>query len=61
MFCPCGYPAVITVHHEVFSADALEARVRRKSAFRAPAGKTECCTVDYINHQGSFVFIIHPT
>ena len=29
------------VHHEVFTAGALEARVRRTSAFRAPAGKTE--------------------
>ena len=25
------------IHHEVFTAGALEARVRRKSAFRAPA------------------------
>ena len=32
---------IFTVHHEVFTAGALEARVRRTSAFRAPAGKTE--------------------
>ena len=32
---------ITTVHHEVFTAGALEARVRRTSAFWAPAGKTE--------------------
>ena len=32
---------IIRVHHEVFTAGALEARVRRTSDFRAPAGKTE--------------------
>ena len=32
---------IIRVHHEVFSAGSLEARVRRTSAFREPAGKTE--------------------
>ena len=31
----------LAIHHEVFTAGALEARVRRTSAFRAPAGKTE--------------------
>ena len=29
------------VYHKVFAAGALEARVRRTSAFRAPARKTE--------------------
>ena len=29
------------IRHEVFTAGALEARVRRTSVFRAPAGKTE--------------------
>ena len=32
---------IIPIHHEVFTAGALEARVRRTSAFRTPAGKTE--------------------
>ena len=32
---------IIAVHHEVLTAGALEARVRRTSAFRAPAGKSE--------------------
>ena len=35
---------IIRKHHEVFTAGALEARVRRTSAFRVPAGKT----ADYI-------------
>ena len=30
-----------TIHHEVFTAGSLETRVRRTSAFRAPAMKTE--------------------
>ena len=29
------------IHHEVFTAGALQARVRRTSAFGASAGKTE--------------------
>ena len=29
------------VHHEVFTAGALEARVCRKSTVRAPSGKTD--------------------
>ena len=39
-----NHPSVLiysAVHHEVFPAGALEARVRRTSAFKAPAGKTE--------------------
>ena len=39
-----NHPSVLilsAVHHEVFTAGALEARVCRTSAFRAPAGKTE--------------------
>ena len=35
-------------HTSIFTAGALEARVRRTSAFRAPAGKTS----DYINTRG---------
>ena len=30
-----------TVHHEVFTAGVLESGVRRTSAFRAPAEKSE--------------------
>ena len=40
------------VHHEVFTAGALEARVNRMSDFRARAWKTERCMVDYINTRG---------
>ena len=39
-----NHPSVLikpTVDHEVFTAGALEERVRRTSAFRAPAGETE--------------------
>ena len=39
-----NHPSVLilsAVHHEVFAAGALEARVCRTSAFRAPAAKTE--------------------
>ena len=32
---------IIRLHHKVFTAGALEARVLRMRAFRAPAGKTE--------------------
>ena len=32
---------LIPVHHEVFTAGGLEARVTRMSVSRAPAGKTE--------------------
>ena len=38
------HPSVLilsAVHHEVFTAGVVEARVHRTSAFRAPAGKTE--------------------
>ena len=37
----CVEIGLSTVHNEVFTAGALEARVRRTSAFRAPVGKTE--------------------
>ena len=33
------YYLALPTFHEVFTADALEARVRRTSALRAPAGK----------------------
>ena len=54
---------IIRVHHEVFTAGALEARVLRTSDFRAPAGKTKQSDVLRImsTQEGSFVFIIHPT
>ena len=32
---------IICRNHEIFTAGALEARVLRMRAFRAPAGKTE--------------------
>ena len=48
-----NHPSVlIAVHHEIFTASALEALVRRTSAFRVPDGKTELGTADYINTQG---------
>ena len=37
------------VHHEVFPAGALEARVRRASVSGHQLGKTSGCMVDYIN------------
>ena len=52
---------ITTVHHEVFTAGALEARVHRTSAFRAPAGKPSDVRWIMSTHEGSFVFIIHPT
>ena len=39
-----NHPSVLilsAVHNEIFPAGALEARVRRTSASRTPAGKTE--------------------
>ena len=49
------------VHHEVFTAGALEGRVRRTSALRAPAGKKIDVRSIMSTHKGSFVFIIHPS
>ena len=43
------------IHHEFFTAGALEARVRRTSAFRAPA---EFSLVMSTN-ESSFVFLSH--
>ena len=46
-----------TVHHEVFTASALEAQVRRTSAFRVPTDAWQIIST----HEVSFVFIIYPT
>ena len=46
-----------TVHHEVFTASALEAQMRRTSAFRVPTDAWQIIST----HEVSFVFIIYPT
>ena len=47
------------IQHEVFTAGALEAQVCT-TAFRAPAVKTELCTVDYVNTLRQFCICYTP-
>ena len=49
------------IHHEVFSAGALKARVRRTSVSGHQLGKPSNVRWIISTHEGSFVFIIHPT
>ena len=51
---------LICVINEVFTAGALEARVRRTSAFRAPSGKIEWCMANYVNTRELFCIYYTP-
>ena len=49
------------IHQEVFTAGALEARVRRRVLSGHQLGKPSNVRWIITTHEGSFVFIIHPT
>ena len=48
------------VHHKVFTAGALEVRARRVLSGH-PLGKPNDVLRIISTHEGSFIFIIHPT
>ena len=57
-----NYPSVLiksAVHHEVFTARALEARVRRKIAFRAPAGKKRVMYGGLYEHTKLVLYLLY--
>ena len=58
MYIQIKPPECVDIHHEVFTAGAVEARLRRTRALMPPAVKTEWIVS---THECRFVFIIHRT
>ena len=57
-----NHPSVLilsAVHHEVFTAGALKARVHRTSALRAPAGKNRVMYFGFNQHTRVVLYLIY--